>query len=84
MSKQSISAAAALLGRKGGLVKSERKTAAVRENGKRGGRPRRVCVHCSEPVVMRRGATAHAGHRNAALDQTCGTWGWEWRKRTVD
>lgn len=31
---------AAALGRKGGLVKSERKTAAVRENAKKGGRPK--------------------------------------------
>jgi hypothetical protein len=34
-----LSNAAAALGRKGGAVKSERKTAAVRENGKKGGRP---------------------------------------------
>lgn len=32
--------AAATLGRKGGSVKSEKKAAAVRENGKKGGRPR--------------------------------------------
>ena len=36
-----ISQAAAALGRKGGLVKSERKTAAVRANGRLGGRPRK-------------------------------------------
>lgn len=36
-----ISASAAILGRKGGAVKSERKAAAVRENGKKGGRPRK-------------------------------------------
>ncbi len=34
-----LSSAAALLGRKGGKVKSPAKTAAVRENGKLGGRP---------------------------------------------
>lgn len=34
--------AAALLGRKGGQVRSEAKTRAVRENGKLGGRPRKV------------------------------------------
>ena len=37
----SISSAAATLGRKGGSVKSEKKTAAARENGKKGGRPRK-------------------------------------------
>jgi hypothetical protein len=35
-----IRKAAALLGRKGGSAKSARKTAAVRENGRKGGRPR--------------------------------------------
>ena len=37
----SISAMAATLGRKGGSVKSERKAAASRENGKKGGKPRK-------------------------------------------
>lgn len=36
------SAAAATLGKKGGSVKSERKAQAVRENGKKGGRPRKL------------------------------------------
>ena len=36
-----LSAAAAALGRKGGQSTSERKAAASRENGKRGGRPRK-------------------------------------------
>lgn len=40
MSKRETQAAAALLGRKGGKVKSDRKAAAARENGKRGGRPK--------------------------------------------
>jgi hypothetical protein len=35
-----ISKAAAALGKKGGSVKSERKANAVRENGKKGGRPK--------------------------------------------
>lgn len=33
--------AAVELGRRGGLVKSERKAAAVRENGKKGGRKKK-------------------------------------------
>ena len=36
-----ISAAAAALGRKGGKSKSEAKAKAARENGKKGGRPRK-------------------------------------------
>lgn len=39
--KRRINEAAKMLGRLGGLVKSERKAAAVRENGKKGGRPRK-------------------------------------------
>jgi len=36
-----IRTAAAILGRKGGSVRSEKKAAAARENGKKGGRPRK-------------------------------------------
>jgi len=39
MKQIDISTAAAAMGRKGGSVKSEAKAAAVRENGKKGGRP---------------------------------------------
>lgn len=35
-----VSAAAAVMGRKGGSARSEAKTAAVRENGRKGGRPK--------------------------------------------
>lgn len=37
-----VSAAAAAMGRKGGAVKSERKTASSRENGRKGGRPKKA------------------------------------------
>jgi len=40
--RETMRAAAALLGKLGGKVKSAAKTAACRENGKRGGRPRKV------------------------------------------
>jgi hypothetical protein len=36
-----VNKAAQQLGRLGGRVKSERKAAAVRENGKKGGRPKK-------------------------------------------
>lgn len=37
-----LNRAAAILGAKGGRAKSKKKTAAVRENGKKGGRPRKL------------------------------------------
>jgi len=37
-----VSAAAAVMGRKGGSAKSARKTAAVRENARKGGRPKKT------------------------------------------
>ena len=37
-----VSASAAILGRKGGAVKSDRKTRASRANGLKGGRPRKA------------------------------------------
>lgn len=39
--KEEIVKAASILGRKGGKVKSEKKTTAVRENAKKGGRPKK-------------------------------------------
>jgi hypothetical protein len=39
-----VSRAASIIGRKGGLARSDRKTAACRENGKKGGRPAKVKI----------------------------------------
>jgi len=44
------SAAASIMGRKGGASTSTAKRAAVRENGKRGGRPRRWLIRAIEVV----------------------------------
>jgi RecJ-like exonuclease len=46
--KNAISKAAAALGKKGGASKSAAKKAASKENGKLGGRPRRIvaCANC--------------------------------------
>ena len=54
-----ITSAAALLGKLGGSVTSEAKTASSRENGKRGGRPRtRPTLHDYETGEVIRHATA--------------------------
>ena len=42
--------AAVALGRLGGRVKSDRKAAAARLNGKRGGRPKKAPAAMSEPA----------------------------------
>ena len=42
MNKPSKNPHAVALGKLGGKVKSEKKSAAVRENGKKGGRPKKV------------------------------------------
>lgn len=39
-----IHQAASSLGRMGGSVKSDRKTASSRENGKKGGRPKKIII----------------------------------------
>lgn len=49
MNTNDLSQAAALLGRKGGQVRSEAKTRAVRENGRKGGRPRKVQPDTAQP-----------------------------------
>ena len=45
-------------------------------NGKRGGRPGRVCVTCCEPV----GRGRFTFHANRALDDTCKGRHWKWQK----
>lgn len=49
-SQEAIDKAAVAMGRKGGTVKSERKTAASRENGKKGGRPRKKEIKKSKTI----------------------------------
>jgi hypothetical protein len=61
MRKDAMSKAAAALGKKGGSVKSEAKTASSRENGKKGGRPATDAFNEMFPV----GQDFHTGK-----------WGW--------
>jgi hypothetical protein len=67
-------AAAAAIGRLGGLVNSVKQQKARKQNAKRAGRPRRVCLHCGEPV--------RGGHVDRARDSSCGAHGWRWQKRS--
>jgi len=48
-----LARAAAILGAAGGAVKSDRKTAASRQNGKKGGRPRKDAA--KTPIKKRTG-----------------------------
>lgn len=56
-----LSKAAAALGRKGGLSRSEAKLAACRENAKRAGRPRSKAQRCpcGEMTLKRAKARGH-------------------------
>jgi len=56
-----VAAAAAVMGRRGGLSKSARKIKAVRENGKKGGRP--LGALGSKPLVMTKMAIYQRRHR---------------------
>ena len=66
-------AAARLLGRLGGTANTSKQNAARKRNAQRAGRPRRVCIHCDEPVV--------GGHVDRRLDTSCGAHGWRWQRR---
>jgi ribosomal protein S27AE len=66
--------AAQALGRLGGSTNSKAQQRARKRNAQLAGRPRRVCVHCGEPVI--------GGHADRALDERCGAHGWKWQKRS--
>jgi len=68
------SAAAAAIGRLGGLANSPKQQRARKQNAKRAGRPRRICVHCGEPVK--------GGHVESERDTSCGAHGWRWQTRS--
>lgn len=66
--------AAVRLGRLGGQAGTRAQNQARKANAQLAGRPRRVCTHCGEPVI--------GGHRNVALDQSCGAHGWKWQTQS--
>jgi hypothetical protein len=72
--KRKISTAAAALGRLGGLANTAAQRQARQQNGANGGRPRRVCTRCLEPVA------GGGVHKDRALDATCGGRFWKWQK----
>lgn len=63
--------AAVALGRIGGARNTVAQNEARLANAQFGGRPRRVCNVCGEPVL--------GGHATRALDDTCGPHGWHWQ-----
>jgi hypothetical protein len=65
--------AAAALGRLGGLANTVKQQRARKRNAKWAGRPSRVCTHCGQPVI--------GGHKDRALDISCGPHGWRWQSR---
>jgi hypothetical protein len=70
---RNVENAAALLGQRGGLANTEKQQLTRKLNAKRAGRPRRVCLHCGEPVI--------GGHVDRSLDSSCGAHGWRWQSR---
>jgi hypothetical protein len=75
MSKKLISAAAALLGRKGGLANSAKQHAARAANGRRGGRPRQLPRGLSRVQywhlanIANQGGKARTERQQEVLDQ---------------
>ncbi len=79
MSKKN--AAAQALGRRGGQANTKAQNLARQANGALGGRPRRVCSDCGEPVLPgKRAVGGRRGHKDPALDATCPGTGWKWQK----
>jgi hypothetical protein len=74
MAKENINEAARLLGRKGGLSKSEAKAEAARENGREGGwpkgRPRAVPYECKCGAVLKL-KFSHIVYNHAIYLGTC-------------
>jgi hypothetical protein len=66
------SAAAAVIGRLGGLAGTKAQHRARQQNAKKAGRPGRVCVDCGEPV--------HGGHKDKRQDRRCQGQTWRWAK----
>lgn len=67
-----VKAAAALIGRRGGMANTKAQNRARARNAQKAGRPRRVCKTCRQPVL--------GGHVDRALDETCGQHGWQWEQ----
>ena len=83
-----IECAATALGRKGGLSRSEAKKAAVRENGKRGGRPRKGTRRWMNPATgsVDTSENWEAEYESAKRNDTVeeGGWGKSWNARLVE
>lgn len=65
-----LSKGAQAMGRIGGARNTKDQIEARAKNQKRAGRPGRVCTTCGQPVK--------GGHKDVALDQSCGQHGWHW------